>query len=57
MSEEFGELVEDEGTLYGVLNEPAPSSGDPGETAITATKETLDNDSEDVGETLLLLGG
>lgn len=44
------------GTLYGALSEPVPEQGAPGETAVTATKETIDNDREEPGEVLLLLG-
>jgi hypothetical protein len=56
VSEQSGRSIEGEGTLYGVLSEPAPHGGGRGETAITATKETVDNDREEPGEALLLLG-
>lgn len=38
------------------LGEPAPDQGAPGETAVTATKETIDNDREDLVEVHRLLG-
>jgi hypothetical protein len=56
MSERSDHADESERTLYGVLNEPAPEQGLPGETAVTATKETIDNDREEPGEALLFLG-
>ncbi len=39
-------VIED--SLYRVLGEPAPVSATVGETRITATKETIDDDTEDV---------
>jgi hypothetical protein len=56
MSERSDHADEGERTLYGVLSEPAPEQGALGETALTATKETIDNDREEPGEALLLLG-
>jgi hypothetical protein len=35
-------------SLYDELSEPAPVSAASGETALTATKETIDNDTEDI---------
>lgn len=37
-------------SLYDVLAEPAPWPVTAGETGITATKETIDNDAEDVSD-------
>jgi hypothetical protein len=45
-----------EPTLYSALAEPAPSGLPRGETAITATKETLDYDQE-AEQTIILLEG
>jgi hypothetical protein len=42
--------------LYEALSEPAPASGAPGETALTAAKRTLDNDQE-AEHTIILLDG
>ncbi len=57
MSERRDYEDEDEArTLYGVLSQPAPEQGARGETALTATKETIDNDREEPGEALMLLG-
>lgn len=39
-------LPPDDSSLYDVLAEPAPHRGVRGETRITATKETLDDDQE-----------
>ena len=43
-------------TLYELLSEPAPSGGLRGETTITATKETIDNDQE-ADQPIILLDG
>jgi hypothetical protein len=56
MSSEASDRADATETLFGVLSEPAPEQGTPGETAVTATKETVDNDREEPGEALLLLG-
>lgn len=40
----------DQRSLYPVLGESAPHGTAMGETSITATKETIDNDTEDVSD-------
>ena len=37
-------------SLYDVLAERAPAAASRGETLITATKETIDRDQEDLGD-------
>jgi hypothetical protein len=45
----MAELTQDGHSLYEVLSEPAPLGTLAGETSLTATKETLDGDTEDAG--------
>lgn len=56
MDEPFDSEIDSERSLYSVLSDSAPGMGTRGETALTATKETVDNDTEEPGEALLLLG-
>ncbi len=39
-----------ENSLYSLLGEPAPPQAAAGETSLTATKETVDADTEDVSD-------
>lgn len=48
-------VLPEEHTLYHALAEPAPPGGPRGETMITLTKETIDND-EEAEHTIILLG-
>jgi hypothetical protein len=44
-------------TLYDSLSSPSPDPRPGPETTVTATKETLDNDREDVTDDILHLSG
>ena len=43
-------------SLYAALGEPSPALGSGAETSITATKETIDADRENVADDTVLLG-